>query len=157
MSVRDDGVRPPRWPDVSSQIPHRPPLLLVDRIVRFADGELVCGGVLPGYDRDGRAAVAPPFLALELAAQTAAVMAALEGGDVPGAGKIGAGKFGYLAAIREARFLTPVVPAGRRLLAAVRAAGRMPPLSTYSVKVTLEDGAAELVTASLSTYLAPSL
>jgi predicted hotdog family 3-hydroxylacyl-ACP dehydratase len=137
-----------KWPSVDRLIPQRPPLLLVERIVRFADGELVCGGVLPACDRSGGTA-APPFLALELAAQTAAVMAALEAGDAAGAGAIG-----YLAVIRDARFLTPEIPAGRRLLAAVRVAGRMPPLATWAVRVTLEDGAVELLTATLSTYLA---
>lgn len=140
------------WPALDQLIPHRPPILLVERIVRFCDGELVCRGVLPAYDRTRRPATAPPFLALELAAQTAAVLAALEGGDAPSR----QGAIGYLAAIRDARFLTPEIPACRRLLATVRTAGRMPPLRTYSVEVALEEGAALLVTATLSTYLAAS-
>ncbi|MEE8522926.1 MAG: hypothetical protein V3T72_03260 [Thermoanaerobaculia bacterium] len=140
------------WPGLDTLIPHRPPILLVEKIVRFGAGELVCRGVLPAYDRSRRPTAAPPFLALELAAQTAAVLAALEGGESPSQ----AGAIGYLAAIRDARFLTPEIPAGRRLLATVRSAGRMPPLRTYSVEVALEDGAIGLVTAFLSTYLASS-
>lgn len=130
----------PHWPAVTSLIPHRSPILMVEEIVEADGDRIVCRGVLP---------YSSPFLALELAAQTAAVMAALEG---EGTGSEAA--VGYLAAIHDARFLVPDVPRGRPVLATVEKVGSLPPLRRYEVSVSLEEGAVELVRATLSTYRA---
>lgn len=130
----------PHRPAVTALIPHRPPILMVEEIVE-ADGEkIVCRGVLP---------CSSPFLALELTAQTAAVMAALEGEGTSSEAAVG-----YLAAIHDARFLVPDIPRGRPVLATVEKAGSCPPLRRYKVSVALEKGAVELIRATLSTYLA---
>ncbi len=140
------------WPNLDRLIAHRAPIRLVESIVRHSDGELVCRGVLPARDRTQEAVAAPQFLILELAAQTAAVMAALEGGGAPPE----SGAVGYLAAIREARFLKSEIPAGRRLRATVRRERNLGPLTMYRAEVQLEAGAVELLTAAFSTYLAAS-
>lgn len=147
---RGTPTRGPRWPDVTRLIPHRPPILMVEEIVGACDGEVVCRGILPSCS-SVEGVAASPFLALELAAQTAAVMAALEGGQSPGHGSVG----GYLAAIHDARFLVSAIPGRRPVLATVRRTRSMPPLTRYSVKVTLEDGSRDLVRATLSTYETP--
>ena len=114
---------------------------MVEEIVEAGEERIVCRGVLP---------YSSPFLALELAAQTAAVMAALEAGEAAGPGAA----VGYLAAIHDARFLVPDIPSGRPVLATVQKAGSLPPLRRYEVSVALEEGAVELVRATLSTYRA---
>lgn len=134
------STQAPPWPAVAQLIPHRPPMLLVEEIVDRREDELVCRGSLP---------CSTPFLTLELVAQTAAVMAALEDGEVPGETETATG---YLAAIRDARFLVREIPSGRPLLATVRKLRSLPPLRKYSVTVTLEEGSVDLVHATLSTY-----
>ncbi len=129
------------WPDVTRLIPHRPPILMVEAIVEETEDELTCRGRLP---------CSTPFLTLELAAQTAAVMAALEAGEASGADA----PIGYLAAIRDAEFLVRDIPAGRPLLAKVRRKRSLPPLRNYLVEVALEEGRVDLVRATLSTYQA---
>lgn len=134
-------MQTPPWPDVTRLIPHRPPILMVEEIVEETGDELTCRGRLP---------CSTPFLTLELAAQTAAVMAALDAGDAS-AGKT---PIGYLAAIRDAEFLVRDIPAGRPLLAKVRRKRSLPPLRNYLVEVALEEGRVALVRATLSTYQA---
>lgn len=134
-------MQTPPWPDVTRLIPHRPPMLLVKEVVEETDDELICRGTLP---------CSTPFLTLELAAQTAAVMAALEAGKASGTDA----PIGYLAAIRDAEFLVRDIPAGRPLLAKVRRKRSLPPLRNYLVEVALEEGRVDLVRATLSTYQA---
>ena len=115
--------------------------------VRVSLAELV-PAESPFVERD----VASPFLGVELAAQTAAVLEALDRGPSRGEPAIG-----YLASIRNAVFRVPELPAGRPLRATVRRLGGVPPLAMYAVTVAREDDQSELLTATLSTYLvAPS-
>lgn len=141
------------WPAVEALVPHRAPALLLERVVEALDDGLVCRGSIPAdgpFAADGRASA---FLGLELAAQTAAAFEAL-GRPRPEAGPRteGGPRIGYLAAIRDARFQVPELPAGTPLLATVRRLGQAAALAMYSVAVTREDGS-ELLSATLSTYL----
>lgn len=95
-------------------LPHRPPFLLVDRVVEFeADRRLVAlKGVTmnePFFQGHFPAKpVMPGVLILEALAQAAALLAilSLPPGDVDG-------KITYLMGIDDARFRRPVVPGDR--------------------------------------------
>ncbi len=137
------------WPDVETLIPHRPPMLLVERIVEVSDGGMVCRGRVPAAGPLAAGGVASPLLGLELAAQTAAVLEAFHSRR----DDAGEPRIGYLASIREARFRLPQLPAGRPLRATVRSRGAVPPLATYEVGVALEEDGSVLVSGSISTYL----
>ncbi len=139
----------PQWPAIETLIPHRAPMLLVERIVEVLEEGLVCQGRVPAGGPLAGHGAASVFLGLELAAQTAAVREAL--GRGAGAGEP---RLGYLTSIKNARFQVPELPAGRPLRATVRAVGSVPPLAMYSVEVTLEEDGSELLTATLGTYLA---
>lgn len=115
-------------------IPHAPPALLV-RTSSVA--------VIPEDNPFVEAGRAPAFVGLEAGAQTAAVLEAL-------ARSSGEPRIGYVVAIRNARFRTPWLPAGRPLPVAVTPAGSAPPLSIYEVDV------GDVVTGLVSTYTVPT-
>jgi len=95
--------------EIQKILPHRPPFLLVDRIVEMEPGKRIVGiknvtmnepffvGHFPNYP------VMPGVLIIEAMAQTGGVLA-LHGGA------IGADKLVLFAAIEEAKFRRPVVP-----------------------------------------------
>ncbi|MFL6202823.1 MAG: hypothetical protein ACJ76J_26955 [Thermoanaerobaculia bacterium] len=112
-------------------IPHAPPALLV-RTAALA--------VIPEDNPFVQAGRAPAFVGLEAGAQAAALLEAL-------ARSSGEPRIGYVVAIRNARFRTPWLPAGRPLPVTVKPAGSAPPLSIYEVSV------GEVVTGLISTYI----
>lgn len=95
---------------VMEMIPHRYPLLMVDRIIDFKHNESAVGlknvtinepfflGHFPGFP------VMPGVLIVEAMAQTAAIMV------VQTLGKASEGKLVYFMTIENARFRKPVVP-----------------------------------------------
>jgi 3-hydroxyacyl-[acyl-carrier-protein] dehydratase len=95
---------------IMEMIPHRYPILLVDRIIEFVPGERAVGlknvtmnephfqGHFPSMP------VMPGVLIVEAMAQTAAIMV------VNTLGKESEGKLVYFMTIDEARFRKPVVP-----------------------------------------------
>ncbi len=95
---------------IMQMIPHRYPLLLVDRILEFVPGERAVGlknvtmnephfqGHFPGFP------VMPGVLIVEAMAQTAACLV------VETLGKEAEGKLVYFMSIDDARFRKPVVP-----------------------------------------------
>ena len=99
---------------IQKVLPHRPPFLLVDRIVELVPNQRVVGvknvtmnepffvGHFPGFP------VMPGVLILEALAQAAAIMAM---SAVPEEQR--AGKVTYFMAIDGARFRKPVVPGDR--------------------------------------------
>jgi len=115
-------------------IPHAPPALLV-RTASLA--------VIPEDNPFVEAGRAPAFVGLEAGAQAAALLEALNRSS-------GEPRIGYVVAIRNARFRTPWLPAGRPLPVTVKAAGSAPPLSIYEVSV------GEVVSGLISTYITPT-
>ncbi len=95
---------------IMKMIPHRYPILLVDRLVDFVDGESAVGlknvtmnephfnGHFPGMP------VMPGVLIVEAMAQTSAIFV------VQTLGEEAAGKIVYFMTIDNARFRKPVVP-----------------------------------------------
>lgn len=114
-------------------VPHAPPALLM------RTGQVA---VIPEDNPFVKAGRAPAFVGLEAGAQAAAVLEAQ-------ARSSGEPRIGYVVAIRNARFRTPWLPAGRPLPVTVKPAGSAPPLSIYEVSV------GEVVTGLVSTYIAP--
>ncbi|MCB1782886.1 MAG: 3-hydroxyacyl-ACP dehydratase FabZ [Alphaproteobacteria bacterium] len=95
---------------IMNMIPHRYPILLVDRVLEYVPGESAVGlknvtmnephfmGHFPGYP------VMPGVLIVEAMAQTAALVV------VEFLGKEAEGKVVYFMTIDDARFRRPVVP-----------------------------------------------
>jgi predicted hotdog family 3-hydroxylacyl-ACP dehydratase len=118
----------------------------VEEIVGHVDDDFVCYGRIPAaFAVDGKASV---LLGLELGAQAAAVLAALDPGPADGA----APRRGYLVSIRPAAFDTAWIPAGERLRVCVRPAGRVHPLAKYAIRVTAGQDAEPCLEATIGTY-----
>src|SRR3989304_1230146 len=95
--------------DIQKILPHRPPFLLIDRIIEMETGKRIVGiknvtinepffaGPFPNYP------VMPGFLIIEAMAQTGGVLALRDEA-------IGSDKLVLFAAIEEAKFRRPVVP-----------------------------------------------
>ena len=143
------AARAPRGaPTVQELIPHRPPMLFVDRILAEAEDGATCVGTVPRACALVTAGEAPAFVALELAAQTAAVWEALRRSRA--AGKA-APRTGYLVSIKDAVFHRGAIPADGELLASIRLVAQALPLTTYAVQVVAEGGLA--LSATIGTYL----
>lgn len=96
--------------DIMGMIPHRYPILLVDRILEFVPGEMAVGlknvtfnephfqGHFPGWP------VMPGVLIIEAMAQTSACLVVKTLGDEA------RGKVVYFMSIEEAKFRKPVTP-----------------------------------------------
>jgi predicted hotdog family 3-hydroxylacyl-ACP dehydratase len=126
-------------------IPHRGPALLVHTIVETGPDAAVCRGRIPAesaFVTDGRA---PAVLAIELAAQAAAVQQAMA------ARTAGVAKPGYLVGVRDAALQVDDVRSDVTLVATVRRVARAGPLATYEVSVT-GPGGEQVLTATLSTH-----
>lgn len=96
--------------DIMGMIPHRYPILLVDRLLEFVPGERAVGlknvtfnephfqGHFPGWP------VMPGVLIVEAMAQTSAILV------VKTLGEEAKGKIVYFMSIEEAKFRKPVTP-----------------------------------------------
>lgn len=140
-------------PRPAGLLPHGPPARWVDEVLERAEGELVCRGRIPRESPFVRGGSAPATAGLELAAQAAAVLEALErsesgGGTLP--------RLGYLVRVREATLAERGIPAGAPVIARVRRSGGIPPLALYEVEVRLETpdpaAGAEVCRGSLGTW-----
>lgn len=115
-------------------IPHRPPMLFVDRVLGEAEDGATCVGRIPGacalVEKGGAAA----FVALEFAAQTAAVWEALRRSRASGPA---AARTGYLVSLKDVVLSRPAIPADAELIASVQLSAMAAPLSTYAVDVSV--------------------
>jgi len=122
-------------------LPHAPPARLIRGVIEAEAERIVCAAEIPADHPLAVEGRAPAFLALEAAAQAAAVLEALARRDDP------APRSGYLVGIREARFAAPPLPVGRPFQVSARLSGSAPPLSIY------ETAAGGAVTGTISTYI----
>lgn len=124
--------RTSRLPDLDDLLPHRPPMRFVEGIAAETDDEVVCAVRVPERSAFSEKGSAPALVALEMAAQSAAVSEALRriretGGEGP--------RVGYLVGARDVRFARARLPADETLFAAVRVSGVALPLCTYAFEV----------------------
>jgi 3-hydroxyacyl-[acyl-carrier-protein] dehydratase len=147
-SVAADGERSGDWeePDAMGEfpilLPHAPPARLIRGVIAAEAERIVCAAEIPPDHPLAVAGHAPAFLAVEAAAQGAAVLEALAREDDP------APRIGYLVGIREARFTGPPLPVGRPFQVSARLAGSAPPLSVYEI------AAGGAMAGTISTYIA---
>jgi predicted hotdog family 3-hydroxylacyl-ACP dehydratase len=135
-------------PPLHDLIPHRPPMLFVDRILGEADDGATCRGRVPeafALVREGRV---PALVALEVAAQTAAVWEALRRSREPGSWSV---RTGYLVSIKDVVLHRRTIEAEVDLIASIRLEASMAELTTYAVDVSVEGGQA--LSGTIGTYL----
>jgi 3-hydroxyacyl-[acyl-carrier-protein] dehydratase len=140
--------RPSGVPDLDDLLPQRPPMRFVEGIEVETDGGVVCSVRVPEQSAFTERGSAPALVALEMAAQSAAVFEALlrfRGAEGGGA------RVGYLVGARDVRFARRRVPAGETLFAAVRLSGVAPPLYTYDFDVA--GGSGMVAAGTVSTWL----
>jgi predicted hotdog family 3-hydroxylacyl-ACP dehydratase len=137
-----------RFPTPEALIPHRGPALLLDAVVEAADDRLVASAAVPQGSAFAAQGLAPPFVALEVAAQAAAAFEALRrrrsGGDPEP-------RVGYLVGARDV-VLQIGLPVGFPLQVTIRLDAALPPLSTYLFEVGA--GSAVAANGTISTYMA---
>jgi len=149
---RTAPIRPPQRAAVPSDLdellPQRPPMRFVEGIEEETDDGITCRVRVPERSAFTEGGSAPAIVALEMAAQSAAVFEALRRSrEAEGRGA----RIGYLVGARDVRFSRERVPAGMTLFAAVRLSGIAPPLSTYFFEVA--DGSKVVASGTVSTWL----
>ena len=130
-------------------LPHSGTARLLTEIVRSGRDfvEAICQ--VPAAHPLASGGRAPCFLGLELGAQAAAALEALERGTATGDS---APRIGYLVRVREATFLMPDLPIETPLFVVAHLEGAAPPLAIYRISIGV-DGI-EFLQATLSTYSA---
>jgi len=127
--------RPTRGvPPLDQLIPHRPPMRFVERILGEAEDGATCLSRVPAACALVTRGVTPTFVALEAAAQTAAVWEALRRSRDAGAAS---SRMGYLVSLKDAVFYQRTIPAETDLITTIRLVASAPPLTTYVVDVTV--------------------
>jgi len=148
MAPRPQARRPSAVPDLDDLLPHRPPMRFIEAIEVETDGGAVCSVRVPEQSALIERGSAPALVALEMAAQSAAVFEALlrfrrkEGGGA---------RVGYLVGARNVRFARARVQAGVTHFAAVRLSAIVPPLSVYDFDV--EDASGVVASGTLSAWV----
>jgi len=122
-------------------LPHAPPARLIRGVIAAEAERIVCAAEVPPDHPLAAEGHAPAFLAVEAAAQGAAVLEALARREDP------TPRIGYLVGIREARFTTVPLPVGRPFQVSARLSGSAPPLSIYEI------AAGEAMAGTISTYI----
>lgn len=120
------------FPDPAEVLPHSPPAVLVERVLAFDGDTVVClariGADSP-FVSDGRA---PALVALEMAAQAAAMLP--QRGD----GTVGPLRSGYLVRVRDVTLSRADLPAGAALVVTARRTDATGPLGVFAVDVRLD-------------------
>jgi predicted hotdog family 3-hydroxylacyl-ACP dehydratase len=135
-------------PPFRELIPHRPPMLFVERFIGESDDGATCLGRVPHDCALVETGLVPTFVALEAAAQTAAAWEALRRSRVKG---VTEARTGLLVSLRDVVLHRRTIDAGADLIASIRLAAMAPPLATYDVEVSVEGGPA--LAGTIGTYL----
>ncbi len=132
-------------------LPHQPPSRLIVSVSAAAEGSVTCEALVPAVSPFVVGGLAPSFLAVEIAAQAAAALEALERRRTDA----GAGPpRGYLVGARGVALSRATLDADAPLVAVVRLAGAAPPLATYAFEVL--EGTEVLARGGISTWLTPT-
>jgi 3-hydroxymyristoyl/3-hydroxydecanoyl-(acyl carrier protein) dehydratase len=134
---------PSAFPPVAALLPHEPPARLLREVLEASAEGLTGIAEIPADSPFVHAGRAPALLALEAAAQGAAVLEALSRQDASGP------RIGYLVGLRNARLHTPWLPPEQPFRVTVRLTGSAESLSMYEVAID------EIVLGSISTFLVP--
>lgn len=149
-AVATPEMRPPLGTDdPAALLPHAPPARFVDAVLAVGEGRLEARAVLPEASPFAAGGVAPALVALELGAQAAAALEAIERtarGEPRGV------RQGYLVGARAVRFDPPRLPVGAALRVTVQLEARALPLCRYRFEVAI--GASTAAVGTISTYLA---
>jgi predicted hotdog family 3-hydroxylacyl-ACP dehydratase len=121
---------------------------MVEEVVELRGDGAVCRGRIRADNPFVFRGSAPSFVALELAAQCAALIEALERRR---RGEDAGPRMGYLVGVRRARFSEDRIPAERPLTVELQTQGVAPPLTRYEAQVT--DGSTEYFTGAFSTFI----
>jgi 3-hydroxyacyl-[acyl-carrier-protein] dehydratase len=135
-------------PPLDDLLPHRPPMRFVERIEAESDEGVACSVRVPQNGAFTEEGSAPALLALEMAAQSAAVFEALLRFR---RGERGGARIGYLVGARDVRFARIRLSVEERLVASLRLSGIAPPLSTYLFDVAGAQG--PVASGTVSTWL----
>jgi len=135
-----------RLPDPRELLPHTGPMALLREVLEGDDTSLVCAAMIGGTSPLANRGGAPAMVALELAAQAAAVHHA--GGA--SAGNHGRVARGYLVRARDVRLRGRTLPADRALRVEVRLEGSAPPLAMY--RFNIRAGEDEVAAGRISTW-----
>jgi predicted hotdog family 3-hydroxylacyl-ACP dehydratase len=123
-------------------------MLFVERILGEADDGATCLGRVPGACALVTGGSAPAFVAIEAAAQTAAVWEALRRSRASGTPEA---RTGYLVSLKDVVLHRRTIPADAELIASVRLVASSSPLATYAVDVAVEGELA--LRGTIGTYL----
>lgn len=146
---REEARGDAAFPAIEELVPHRGAMLLVQDIVAADPASLTARAAVSPANPLTVEGLAPSWLALEAAAQAAALHEALaRAGD---SGPRSEPKIGYLVSVRDAALGSPF-PAGAPLLVAVRGAGGAGGLATYEVEVALEADGRQVARGRLGTF-----
>jgi len=135
-------------PGLDDLLPHRPPMRFVEGVVEQSDDGVVCAVSVPGRSAFDTGGLAPALVAIEMAAQSAAVCESLRRSREE---KTGGARLGYLVGARDVVFERARVPVGETLFAAVRLSGIALPLCTYGFEIT--QGSEAVASGTVSTWL----
>jgi predicted hotdog family 3-hydroxylacyl-ACP dehydratase len=139
-------VTDPRPRFVDDLLPHTGTARLLTDVVRSGPGFIEATGRVPATHPLVAAGRAPCFLGLELGAQAAAALEALEraarGDRAP--------RIGYLVRVRESAFSSPSLPVDTPLSVTAHLSGAAPPLAIYRIGVSVRG--VESLSATLSTH-----
>jgi predicted hotdog family 3-hydroxylacyl-ACP dehydratase len=122
----------------------------VEEILESDRGRVVCRARVPENSPFVAGGRVPAFVALDVAAQAAAVLSATAGATRAGCP---ASPTGYLVGARDVRFIAGGFAAGEELIATVRREAGDPPLLVATVLVTWRGD--EILVGSLTLYVPP--
>ena len=143
-------------PHLDRLLPHRATMRLVAAVESEPDDGIVCAARVPAGSPFAANGTAPALVAIEMAAQAAAVFEALRrfrasGGESDSAIDAAGPRIGYLVGARGVRFLAARIPAGAACQVAIHLAGLAGPLSTYRFDV--DRGGDPVAVGSVSTWI----
>jgi predicted hotdog family 3-hydroxylacyl-ACP dehydratase len=128
-------------------LPHTGTARLLTDVLRSGPGFIEATGRVPAAHPLVAGGRAPSFLGLELGAQAAAALEALERAAAGGDRAL---RIGYLVRVREADFASPSLPVDTPLHVKVLLTGAAAPLAIYRIGVSV--AGVESLRATLSTY-----
>lgn len=127
---------PGRFPPLTTFMPHRPPMLLLDSLLEHSDEGVLCDKTFREDDPFVEGGRVTALVAVELFAQAAAAHFGYSGVVL---GRVAA--TGALLGARRIDLDVPSYEVGERLLVRVRQVGVMPPAAQYECTIEREGGA----------------